>query len=205
MNNTLTIVVGLPRSGKSTWIDKNKGDAVVVSHDWIRENILGTHYADAANAIIWTIADATIRIILGQGKDVILDGMNNTKSVRKFYIDIAKKYNAKVKMLVITTPLNVCLARNNKSHKLPDEALKAIADYLELPTSEESSDIEYYDAVCPHKFVWKNIYSDSGNFIRGYCELCELRHEDCGLKYSDDELWKMYEIQNGGHQMRLKL
>ena len=137
MNNTLTILVGVPRCGKSTWIEKNKGDSIVVSHDWVRENILGTHYSPNANAIIWTIADATLRIVLSQGKDVILDGINHTASTRRFYIDIARQYKAQVKIVCITTPIDVCLIRNSKaeSHKLPQEELMAIHHKLEWPAT----------------------------------------------------------------------
>ena len=197
MNNTLTIMVGLPRSGKSIWIEKYKGDAVVISNDWIRENILGTHYAPAANSVIWTMVDTVLRVVLGQGKDVVLDGINHTKFVRKFYIDVAKEYGATVKIVVVDTPLNVCLARNNMkfTHKLPKETLISIHDKFEKPTSEESTYIEYYDAVCKHEFVLKSIYHDSGYFIDGSCTKCKLNINDCGLELSESDLWTMYREQ----------
>lgn len=192
-------MVGLPRSGKSTWIEKNKGDSIVVSHDWIRENILGTHYSSAANAVIWSLADAALRIILSQDKNVILDGLNHTVFVRKFFIDIAKQYSTKVKMVVVNTPLNVCLARNKMaaSRKLPDEVLVSISKDLELPTEKEADIIEYYDAVCKHEFKLENMYHDSGYFIQGRCKLCKLDIKDCGLDLKDDDLVNMYKAQQG--------
>jgi predicted kinase len=142
MNNTLTIMVGLPRSGKSTWIENNKGKAIVVSHDWIRENILGTHYSSASNAIIWSLSDAALRIILSQDKDVILDGLNNNAFVRKFYVDIAKKYGAKIKFVCLSTPLAICLFRNEKAetNKLPKEKLIAIDKDFEWVKEGELGD-----------------------------------------------------------------
>lgn len=146
MNNVLTLVIGLPRSGKSTWIEKNKGDAIVVSHDWVRENILGTHYAPSANAIIWTIADAALRILLSQDKDVILDGLNDTPTVRKFYVDIARQYKAKVKMVGITTPLDICLARNSgKEQKLRNKKILKINEKLEWPRVTECDELVFWD------------------------------------------------------------
>jgi predicted kinase len=208
MNNTLTIIVGLPRSGKSTWIGKNKGDAIVLSHDWVREHILGVSYAKSANAIVWTIADATLRILLGQDKNVILDGVNNTRSTRKFYIDIAKEYGAKVKMLVITTPLSVCLARNRMSdtHKLPDEALIHMDKTLELPQEGEYDEIEYYEGFCKHDFKLTKVWHDAGSFIQGYCKICKLDIEKCGFtNLTEDKLWDMYEKQEGiAKQLMLK-
>ena len=140
----LVITVGLPRSGKSTWIEENKDktDAIVISNDWIRENILGTHYHKASNAIVWTISDASLRILLSQGKTVILDGANHTKSVRKFFVDIAKEYDAGIKMVMFKTPLINCIYRNNKSEKLPEEVLRKMDEEFEDPTLEECDYIE---------------------------------------------------------------
>ena len=41
MKNTLILMCGLARSGKSTWIKKNQADAIVVSPDDIRAEIFG--------------------------------------------------------------------------------------------------------------------------------------------------------------------
>lgn len=147
MNNTLTLLVGLPRCGKSTWIEKNKGDAIVVSNDWIRENILGTHYSPNANALIWSIADAALRIVLGQGKNAILDGINHKPEVRRFFVDLARQYKAKVKMVCIMTPIGVCLARNSKTevNKLPQEKLRSII--MEWPQPNEYDEV-FWDSTC---------------------------------------------------------
>lgn len=138
----LTMLVGIPRSGKSTWIDKHKMDNIVVSNDWIRENILGIHYSHASNAIVWSIIDSTLRILLEQRKNVILDGTNHMPHIRKFYIDIAKEYGAKVKMVVFHTPLDVCLARNQTTKKLPDACLERMAKDFTPPYKTEYDKIE---------------------------------------------------------------
>jgi len=138
--NKLTIVMGFPRAGKGTWIAmNNRLNDIVVSSDWIRENILGHSYSDASNAIVWSIVDATLRIILGQNKNVILDGINLTKSTRKFYINIAKTYGAEVEIVYVKTPMDVCIERNRKaeSHKLPEQDLLDMGQIIEIPTSEE--------------------------------------------------------------------
>jgi len=155
MKNTLTIIVGLPRCGKSTWIEKNKGDAVVVSNDWIRENILGTHYSSNANALIWSITDATLRIVLGQGKDAILDGINHTADVRRFFIDLARQYKSKVKMVCIMTPVGICLARNSKAetNKLPQDKLIAINNKIEWPDGRGN----LYDEVVYVDNCWSEL------------------------------------------------
>ena len=143
--HTLTLMVGLPRSGKSSWIKDHARDAVVVSPDWIRENILGEKYsyANSANAIVWSIMDSTLRIVLGQGKDAILDGVNLTKETRSYYVAIARQHGARVLMMMIKTPLEVCLQRNRDAanRKLPDEKLIKMASTIEWPEQDEADEL----------------------------------------------------------------
>jgi predicted kinase len=136
------LMVGLPRSGKSTWIQEHSQNAIVVSNDWIREEILGTHYSKNANAIIWTIADAALRIILGQGKDAIYDGVNLTKETRKFYIDLARQYGAKIKIVLVITPLEICMERNKSGNKLPNDVLEKMASSYERPDRTECDEMD---------------------------------------------------------------
>ena len=147
MTTWLTLLVGIPRSGKSTWIKENARDAdLVVSNDWIRENILGGSYASSANPIVWTLVDATLRIALSQGMNVILDGVGLTKATRKFYIDIAKQYGARTRMVLVDTPLSICLERNRtaEAHKLPEEKLIEMSKHFEQPEGQEYDDLVVY-------------------------------------------------------------
>lgn len=141
----ITMLVGLPRSGKSTWVNSNKEDALVVSSDWIRGNILGETYgySESANAIVWTIMDSAVRIALGQGRDVVLDSANLAKETRSYYVAIGRKYGAHVKMVVFDTPFEVCLERNQSNgKKLPDSALFHMNLSTEWPYPEECDEIE---------------------------------------------------------------
>lgn len=144
--NWLTLVVGLPRSGKSTWVERHKDDAVVISSDWIREHVLGESYsyAESANAIVWAMMDCALRIVLGQGKDAILDGTNLTKFTRQFYAQIARECGAKVRIMWVNTSLEECLERNEsaKDHKLPSVKLSSMAEKMQAPTQDE------YDELC---------------------------------------------------------
>jgi len=134
----ITLVVGMPRSGKSTWIINNKDkNDIVISNDWIRENILGNQYSDAANPVIWTITDSCIRILLSQGVNVILDGINHTRYIRKLFLDIGKEYATETRIVYIDTPLAVCLERNKTNTKLPPEKLIKMQGDLEVPTMYE--------------------------------------------------------------------
>ena len=146
MKPVLTMMIGLPRSGKSSWIKEiTKSKDIVISNDWIRENILKAPHSKSSNPAIWMITDATLRILLSQGQDVILDGVHATKSERKFFLDLAKECNAAVMYVLVDTPLETCVARNNRSehHKLPTEDLIRMGKKFERPTKDEYNSIIY--------------------------------------------------------------
>jgi len=147
MSGKLYIMCGLPRSGKSTWLQKYQKleDYIVISNDWVRENIFHHKYASSINPALWMISDACIRILLSQDKKVILDGINHTKAVRAEFIRTAKEMEADVRIIYIDTPLEVCLERNDK---LPDEVLKKMAEEFEPPTKEETGGGMSTDLTC---------------------------------------------------------
>ena len=64
----LIIMCGLPRSGKSTWIRKNKGDAVIVSPDEIRSDIFGHQFFKNCEPWVWAMAKSMVRLLMGQGR-----------------------------------------------------------------------------------------------------------------------------------------
>lgn len=134
------LVMGLPRAGKSTWIKANKDKGIVVSNDGVRESILHSGYSKSTNPAIWMITDGCARIVLSQGKNVIIDGVNGSRFVRKCFTDMARECKAEIEYVWITTPLEMCLERNDSEHKLPDETLIKMANGFEDPDSSEDYD-----------------------------------------------------------------
>jgi len=134
----LTLMVGLPRSGKSTWINEYSGIyEAVISNDWIREEILGNQYSSAANPAIWMITDSCTRLLLSQGFDVILDGINHTRYVRGLFLDIAREYKHQTRIVYMNTPLSYCVQRNEITKKLPTEKITQMHRQMEKPTEDE--------------------------------------------------------------------
>ena len=55
----LTMMCGLPRSGKSTWIKKNKEDDVIVSPDQIRLKVFGVQFYSEVEQFVWGFTRVT--------------------------------------------------------------------------------------------------------------------------------------------------
>jgi predicted kinase len=128
-NPTLTLMGGIPRSGKSTWIEKNKTSSdVIVSPDEIRKQIFGHKFFKPAEPFIWSFTDSFILLLAQQKKDIILDAVNMSYSIRNKYITLVKKYGYRTKFVWINTDLKECLKRNktSKDKKVPIDVIKSI-------------------------------------------------------------------------------
>ena len=81
IRKTLIAMVGLPRSGKSTWA--KKAGHPIVSPDAIRLALHGQRFISEAEPFVWAIAKAMVRALFLAGHSaVILDATNNTRKRR---------------------------------------------------------------------------------------------------------------------------
>jgi predicted kinase len=156
---TLTILCGIPRAGKSSWIKKNKKDAVVMSPDEIRKEIFGHQFHAPANPFVFAINGAMASLLLKQGKNVIIDATHITHDLRKSWYPIKKTYKCKTRLVWIYIDedkfknLEECKRRNKNSpegEKLPESALERMALAFEPPDEED----EYlFDEIIEYKNV----------------------------------------------------
>ena len=126
----LTLLSGIPRSGKSTWVAKNQKETdVVVSPDTIRLVIFGHQFHKNAEPFIWSFTDAFILLLAKQKKSIILDAVNMGSHIRHKYASMVKPYGYKVKLVWINTTLAECLKRNKKSKdkKVPVNVIEGMA------------------------------------------------------------------------------
>ena len=131
---------GLARCGKSTWLNKNKKDAVVICPDEIRAKIFGHQFHQESEGFVWAFAESMVRLLLEQNKGVIIDATNLTYGSRDKWIRIAKEYGIKVEIIWIKTSLKKCKERNKKSkkgNKIPVVVLDRMASMFESPFYNE--------------------------------------------------------------------
>jgi predicted kinase len=120
------MMLGLPGSGKTTYINKNFPGCKVISADSIKES--HTDY-DPENSYLlheWSVEEAEKQFyeaLLTENR-VAFDGggINNSYNIR--LAEKARSMGFVVELFVITTPAEVCLKRNeNRERKVPREAI----------------------------------------------------------------------------------
>lgn len=85
---SLIMMVGIPGSGKSSWIAKNKPEnAIIVSPDDIRRELSGNVSDQTQNAKVWYLVKERTIAALKAGKDVILDATNVASKSRKRFLE----------------------------------------------------------------------------------------------------------------------
>lgn len=116
--SSLTLTIGLPGSGKTTWAKKIRQEhpnTVLVSRDALRGEFFGefTNHSQEQESLITSVAEKAVDKALSEGRHVIVHDMNLKKAYRKRWAGFAVKHGADFKYIDLTyVPLEDCLARN---------------------------------------------------------------------------------------------
>jgi len=136
-NQTIVLLIGLPGSGKSTWVAQQ--DATAISSDAVRHLLAD----DATDQTIHGRVFATMRYLLRHrlaiGRPVTyIDATHLTPGERKPYAEIAAWYGADLEAVFFDVPIDVCIARNlGRARVVPEEAIRLMAQKLRPPTLAE--------------------------------------------------------------------
>ncbi len=127
------VLVGLPGSGKSTWL-KRQG-ITAISSDWIRQVLVDDATDQTIHARVFLTMRYLLRHRLAIGRPVsYVDATHLTPDERRPYIQIGQWYGCDVEALYFDVPLQVCRERNlRRARVVPDEALVRMAAKLMPP------------------------------------------------------------------------
>ena len=193
--NTFYMMVGLPGSGKTTVSKKlsKEYNAIVISTDDLREELLGDVQDQSSNGLIFQ--EAIHRIIENlKDKNVIFDATNINYKKRMSILQQLKNVR-KIAVLVLA-PIDECLERNNnRDRKVSTDVLDRMAQNFYVPQLYEGfNDIKIINNYNRPGFIMHGTF-DYKDFLYFLSNISQDNHnhtltigEHCAKVCSDDSL-----------------
>ncbi|GAA4911830.1 putative kinase [Stackebrandtia albiflava] len=122
---TVTVMSGLPGSGKDTWVAHHRPDLPVVALDDIRAE-LGIHPGENQGPVV-AAARERVRVLLRAGTSLVWNATTLSRRSRDAVIGLAAAYRARVEIVAVeTTPAE--LRRRNRDR--PDTVPAAVVERM---------------------------------------------------------------------------
>ena len=138
---TVTLLSGLPGSGKDTWIAEHGNGLPVVSLDGLREE-MGVKPTDNQGRVIQA-AKEQARVHLRAGRDFIWNATNTTRRMRAGLVLLFTDYRAKVRIVYLETRAEDLISRNRaRERAVPEPVLEKLIDAWEIPGYDEAHMVE---------------------------------------------------------------
>ena len=133
----MVVLVGLPGSGKSTYLERL--GVTAISSDEIRRLLTDDATNQAIHRQVFAVVRQLVRRRLELGMPVTyVDATNLVPKERRPYIKLAELYGADTEALFFDVPVEICRERNRgRTRIVPDEALDRMAARLVPPSVEE--------------------------------------------------------------------
>jgi predicted kinase len=133
----LVITVGLPGSGKSTYLASLGVNAI--SSDQVRRLIADDPSDQSLNARIFSTVRYLIRQRIAAGRPVTyVDATHLKPWERKPYAILAQRYGCRLEALFFDVPVEICIQRNQARERVvPEEAIRKMARQMIAPSREE--------------------------------------------------------------------
>jgi predicted kinase len=133
----IVVLVGLPGSGKSTYLERIGGAAL--SSDALRKLLVDDETDQSANDRVFQTLRYLVRHRLALGRPVTyVDATNLTPEERRPYLGMGQSFGCQVEAVFFDVPLEICRERNSRRHRVvPEEAMARLGAKLVRPSLEE--------------------------------------------------------------------
>lgn len=145
MPQTLTLMMGLPGSGKSTMaakIAENEPNTTVLSSDKIRAELFGSAEVQGNNGKVFALLNSRMREALEDKKNVVVDSTNISFKARRGILSSVPQTVSPVKRIVLLTPsFETCKEQDAKRERhVGEDVIWKYAKRFQLPTEAEGFD-----------------------------------------------------------------
>ncbi len=133
---TVTMLAGLPGSGKDRWLATQRGELPVVALDDLRAE-LDVEPTDDQGKVA-QLARERCREHLRAKTDFAFNATNLLRQTRQRWIDLFADYHARVELVYLEPPLATILSQNKqRSRHVPERVIRRLMEKCEPPTSTE--------------------------------------------------------------------
>ncbi|MCP3918848.1 MAG: AAA family ATPase [bacterium] len=138
----VTVMSGLPGSGKDHWIERNSGGRPVVSPDGVRAE-LGVSPTGNQGTVVQTCRERA-REHLRASEDFVWNATNLSAAMRAQVLELFRQYGARIRIVYVETDPESWAARNRaRAEPIPGRALEKMLTRWEVPDACEAHAVEY--------------------------------------------------------------
>lgn len=138
----ITMLCGLPGSGKSTWANQNKREStIILSSDKIREELFGAEEIQGNPKQVFNLLYKRAEEALEQEKNVIIDSTNLSRANREKFIKRFYPLADCLSIIIFLESAEECIERQKKrDRKVPASVIRRMYQQMEMPTFDEGWD-----------------------------------------------------------------
>jgi len=140
----VTVMSGLPGSGKSRWVAEHAEGQPVIELDAIRRELrIGP---EEPQGKVIDVARGRAREHLRQGRSFVWDATNLGRTLRKAVVGTCLDYRARVRLVYVEAPASALFRRNReRPHPVPENVLHRMLRRWEPPDRTEAHELVCVD------------------------------------------------------------